>query len=227
MPLRARTGVGSAQRGARGDPQAAQGELRAAPGERDSEVCFGVLREVMMPGPAPAIDENGRGFLGPRRRQSYLRCWQGVVFFAFVIDAYSRMIVGWQLATNMRTSLVLDAPNTPASTTPRASTITASSRPSDRSAMPMTRRKLPRQLQNRTRRRPCLANTNATRAQYIAWFNHHRLHESLGDTPPGEHEVRYPAANRKVPDATHPGKTGNPATGALPGGVDRLGRQFL
>jgi len=40
---------------------------------------------------------------------SYLRCWQGLVYFAFVIDAYSRMIVGWQLATHMRTDLVLDA----------------------------------------------------------------------------------------------------------------------
>jgi putative transposase len=40
---------------------------------------------------------------------SYLRCWEGLVFFAFVLDAYSRMIVGWQLATHMRTDLVLDA----------------------------------------------------------------------------------------------------------------------
>jgi putative transposase len=40
---------------------------------------------------------------------SYLRCWEGVVFFAFVIDAFSRMIGGWQLATHMRTDRVLDA----------------------------------------------------------------------------------------------------------------------
>jgi putative transposase len=40
---------------------------------------------------------------------TYLRCWEGVVFFAFVIDAYSRAIVGWQFATHMRTDLVLDA----------------------------------------------------------------------------------------------------------------------
>ena len=40
---------------------------------------------------------------------TYLRCWEGVVFFAFVIDAYSRRIVGWQLAPHMRTTLVLDA----------------------------------------------------------------------------------------------------------------------
>lgn len=40
---------------------------------------------------------------------TYLRCWEGVVYFAFVIDAYSRMIVGWQFAEHMRTELVLDA----------------------------------------------------------------------------------------------------------------------
>jgi putative transposase len=40
---------------------------------------------------------------------SYLRCWEGLVFFAFALDAYSRMIVGWQLADHMRTDLVLDA----------------------------------------------------------------------------------------------------------------------
>ena len=40
---------------------------------------------------------------------SYLRCWEGLVFFAFVIDCFSRMVVGWQLAAHMRTDLVLDA----------------------------------------------------------------------------------------------------------------------
>ena len=40
---------------------------------------------------------------------TYLRCWEGVVFFSFVIDVYSRRIVGWQFASHMRTDLVLDA----------------------------------------------------------------------------------------------------------------------
>ena len=40
---------------------------------------------------------------------SYLRCWEGVVFFSFVIDVYSRKVVGWQFASHMRTTLVLDA----------------------------------------------------------------------------------------------------------------------
>jgi putative transposase len=40
---------------------------------------------------------------------TYLRCWEGVVFFAFVVDAYDRSVVGWQFAAHMRTDLVLDA----------------------------------------------------------------------------------------------------------------------
>jgi putative transposase len=40
---------------------------------------------------------------------TYLRCWEGLVFFSFVIDAYSRKVVGWQFASHMRTTLVLDA----------------------------------------------------------------------------------------------------------------------
>jgi transposase InsO family protein len=31
------------------------------------------------------------------------------VFLAFVIDVHSRRVVGWQLASHMRTPLVLDA----------------------------------------------------------------------------------------------------------------------
>jgi len=40
---------------------------------------------------------------------THLRCWEGVVFFAFVIAVYSRRIGGWQLAGHIRTDLVLDA----------------------------------------------------------------------------------------------------------------------
>jgi putative transposase len=33
----------------------------------------------------------------------------GVAYVCFIVDAYSRMIVGWRCATNMRTQMVLDA----------------------------------------------------------------------------------------------------------------------
>ena len=33
----------------------------------------------------------------------------GFCYLAFILDCYSRMIVGWQLATHLRAQLVLDA----------------------------------------------------------------------------------------------------------------------
>jgi putative transposase len=40
---------------------------------------------------------------------TYIRTWSGWVYAAFVIDVYSRLVVGWQLATHLRTDLALDA----------------------------------------------------------------------------------------------------------------------
>jgi putative transposase len=40
---------------------------------------------------------------------TYVPTWAGMVYVAFVIDAYSRRILGWRAATTMRTTLVLDA----------------------------------------------------------------------------------------------------------------------
>jgi putative transposase len=96
---------------------------------------------------------------------TYLRCWEGVAFFSFIIDVFSRKVVGWQLASHMRTTLVLDAlrmalglrspganfalightdagsqPDTPRRTTHRSSTTTRSWRRSGRSATPTTTR---------------------------------------------------------------------------------------
>jgi transposase InsO family protein len=40
---------------------------------------------------------------------TYLRTWQGSCYLAFILDCFSRMLVGWQLATHLRSDLVLDA----------------------------------------------------------------------------------------------------------------------
>ncbi|WP_462183509.1 IS3 family transposase, partial [Frankia sp. AgKG'84/4] len=40
---------------------------------------------------------------------TYVPTWAGMVYVAFVIDVYSRKIVGWRLDTTMRTDLPLDA----------------------------------------------------------------------------------------------------------------------
>lgn len=40
---------------------------------------------------------------------TYIRTHSGWVYAAFVLDVFSRMIVGWQVSTSMRTDLALDA----------------------------------------------------------------------------------------------------------------------
>ena len=41
--------------------------------------------------------------------QPYVSTWQGFVYVAFVIDVFSRYIVGWRVSSSMRTDFVLDA----------------------------------------------------------------------------------------------------------------------
>jgi putative transposase len=40
---------------------------------------------------------------------TYVPTWAGMVYVAFVLDAYSRRILGWRAAMSMKTALVLDA----------------------------------------------------------------------------------------------------------------------
>jgi putative transposase len=40
---------------------------------------------------------------------TYVATWSGFVYVAFIIDAFSRFIVGWQAARSLRTDLALDA----------------------------------------------------------------------------------------------------------------------
>ena len=61
--------------------------------------------------PADLVDRN---FFASRPNQlwvvdsTYVPTWEGVVYVAFIIDVFSRMIVGWRAARSMTTDLVLD-----------------------------------------------------------------------------------------------------------------------
>jgi putative transposase len=65
--------------------------------------------------PVAATDLVERVFTAPVPGQrlvgdiTYLRTGQGWLYLATVIDLCTRMVVGWQLATHLRTSLVIDA----------------------------------------------------------------------------------------------------------------------
>jgi len=70
---------------------------------------------VADPAAARPADLVGRRFHRPAPDRlwvadfTYVPTWSGTVYVAFVIDAYSRRILGWRAATSMRTALVLDA----------------------------------------------------------------------------------------------------------------------
>jgi putative transposase len=40
---------------------------------------------------------------------TFVPTWSGVAYVCFITDTFSRMIVGWRVASNMRTTMVLDA----------------------------------------------------------------------------------------------------------------------
>ena len=65
----------------------------------------------------PAADLVQRDFTATAPNQlwvadiTYIPTWAGFLFLAVVLDAYSRRIVGWAMATTLQTDLVLDALN--------------------------------------------------------------------------------------------------------------------
>ena len=65
--------------------------------------------------PAPDLVERSFEAAGPDRLWiadiTYVPTWSGFLYLAVVVDAWSRMVVGWAMANHLRTELVLDALN--------------------------------------------------------------------------------------------------------------------
>jgi putative transposase len=156
----------------------------------------------------------------------YLRCWEGVVFFSFVIDAYSRRVVGWQFAAHMRTDLVLDALRMALATRDRGADVELVHH-SDAGSQ-YTSLDFQQVLDDhdvlasigsvgdaydnamaesfvdsfkteliRDRIWTSRAQLELAIVQWVAWFNNDRLHEALGDIPPAQFEAGHVA--RYVP----------------------------
>lgn len=151
---------------------------------------------------------------------TYLRSWEGVTYLAFVLDAFSRKVVGWQLASHMRTDLVLDAlrmalaQREPGADfelvahTDRGSQYTAAdyTQELDDHGVLASVGSVGDAYDNAmaesfvdTFKTELIADRSwRSRTQlelavveYIAWFNNNRLHESLGDVSPVEFEDLY------------------------------------
>jgi putative transposase len=157
---------------------------------------------------------------------TYLRCWQGVVFFAFVLDLYSRRVVGWQFAAHMRTELVLDALRMAIhhrgegadveliAHTDRGSQYTSQAytdalgdagiRASVGSVGDAYDNSMAESFIDSFKTELIADRVWRTRSQlelaiveYVAWFNSTRLHESLGDLPPAEFEALHASPNQR------------------------------
>ena len=151
---------------------------------------------------------------------TYLRCWEGVVFFSFVIDAYSRQIVGWQFASHMRTDLVLDAlrmalavrePGADvqlvhhsdagsqytsfdySQTLDDHGVLASIGTVGDAYDNAMAESFVDSFKTELIRDRVWRSRTQLELAivEYVAWFNNERLHTSLGDIPPAEYEQQH------------------------------------
>ena len=151
---------------------------------------------------------------------TYLRCWEGKAYFSFIIDVFSRKIVGWQFASHMRTDLVLDALRMALGTRDLGADFAlvqhtdhgsqylsydyaqvlddhkvlasvgsvgdAYDNALAESFVDSFKTELIRDRVWRTR-----AQMELAVLEYVHWFNHDRLHESLGDVPPVEVEDAY------------------------------------
>jgi putative transposase len=65
--------------------------------------------------PAPDLVQRTFAVDGPNRLWvadiTYIATWAGFLYLAVVLDAWSRRVIGWAMATHLRTELVLDALN--------------------------------------------------------------------------------------------------------------------
>jgi transposase InsO family protein len=156
---------------------------------------------------------------------TYLRCWEGLVFFSFVIDAYSRRIVGWQFAAHMRTTLVLDALRMALHQRQPGADVELvhhSDAGSQYTSIDYTQTlndagvlgsigSVGDAYDNAVaesfvdsfkteliadRSWPTRSQLELAVVEYVAWFNNERLHEALADRPPRELEELYALKSR-------------------------------
>jgi putative transposase len=152
---------------------------------------------------------------------TYVPTWSGFVYVAFIIDVFSRMVVGWRVAASMTAEMVMDALEM-AVWNRRTSLIDGVIAHSDAGSQYVSVRYTERLAEIGAR--PSIGSvgdsydnglaesfngiykTELIRRQgpwrnaehvelatlaYIEWFNHRRLHSELGHVPPAEFETTY------------------------------------
>jgi putative transposase len=191
-------------------------------------VVRGKPRRITMPDesaarPADLVD---RQFAAARPNRlwvvdiTYVRTWSGFAYAAFVIDVYSRMIVGWQVTNHLRTDLALDALEQ--AIWARNERLDGLVHHSDRGTQYLSIRYTERLADEGAvasvgsrgdsydnavaestiglyktelirRRGPWrgVEDLELATLDYVHWFNHQRLHGATDNVPPAEFEAAY------------------------------------
>ena len=147
--------------------------------------------------------------------------WRGLVYVAFVIDAFSRRIVGWRVSNSLKSDLALDALEQ-AICEREEDTADRLVHHSDRGVQYLSIRYTERlaeagiepsvgsrgdsydnalaesviglfKTEVIRKRGPWrgLEDVEFATLEWVWWFNHHRLLEPLGYVPPSEYEEAY------------------------------------
>jgi putative transposase len=150
---------------------------------------------------------------------TYVATWAGFVYAAFVIDVFSRRIIGWRVSRSMQTDLLLDALEQALWSRSRAKGVVHHS---DRGSQYLSIRYTERLRQAGAepsvgsvgdsydyslaetiiglyktevihRRGPWrkLDDVEYATLEWVDWFNNRRLLESIGNLPPSEFELLY------------------------------------
>jgi putative transposase len=151
---------------------------------------------------------------------TYVATWSGFVYVAFVVDAFSRFIVGWQASRSLRTDLALDALEM--AVWQRHGDLEGLVHHSDRGSQYLSIRYTERLAEAGAacsvgsrgdsydnalaetiiglykteligRRGPWkgIDQVEYATLEWVDWFNHRRLLEPIGQVPPAEFEATY------------------------------------
>jgi putative transposase len=160
---------------------------------------------------------------------TYVSTWSGFCYTAFIVDAFSRRIVGWRVASTLRTDLALDALEM--AIWARGKPLPGLVHHSDRGVQYLAIRSIDRLAEAAAvnsvgskgdsydnalaesvnglykgeliaRRGPwrSVEQVELATAEWVDWWNHGRLHGACGRIPPAEFEAAY-ARGLEVPTA--------------------------